>query len=154
MACLRKPTLMSNLILPPGITLPSHVAAQKAADEADSPDITKAKQLPDPVGYKLLCILPDVEEKFDGTDIVRAESYRKAEEIGTTVLFVLKMGDLAYSDKEKFPTGPWCKEGDFILVRTYTGTRVKIHGKELRIINDDQVDAVVEDPRGISRAAA
>lgn len=78
----------------------------------------------------------------------------RAEESATTVLFVLKVGPDAYQDKLKFPTGPWCKAGDFILVRTYSGTRVKIFGKEFRIINDDMVDAVVEDPRGISRAAA
>jgi len=144
---------MTDLILPPGITLPKPIKLIDKPDEAQ-PAEQKAKQLPDPVGYKLLCIVPDVEETFEGTEIVRADSYRKAEEIGTTVLFVLKVGDLAYADKEKFPTGPWCKAGDFILVRTYTGTRVKIHGKEFRIINDDQVDAVVDDPRGISRAAA
>jgi co-chaperonin GroES (HSP10) len=144
---------MTDLILPPGITLPKPYKLIDKPDE-NQPAEQKAKQLPDPVGYKLLCIVPDIEETFEGTDIVRADSYRKAEEIGTTVLFVLKVGALAYADKEKFPTGPWCKQGDFILVRTYTGTRIKIHGKEFRIINDDQVDAVVEDPRGISRAAA
>ena len=76
----------------------------------------------------------------------------RQEEHGTTVLFVLRIGPDAYKDKEKFPSGPWCKEGDFILVRTYTGTRVKIFGKEFRVINDDQVDCVVQDPRGITRA--
>jgi co-chaperonin GroES (HSP10) len=64
----------------------------------------------------------------------------------------MKVGADAYADKAKFPTGPWCKEGDFVLVRTYTGTRFKIFGKEFRLINDDQVDAVVQDPRGLSRA--
>jgi hypothetical protein len=55
-------------------------------------------------------------------------------------------------DTTKFPNGAWCKEGDFILVRTYSGTRFKIFGKEFRLINDDQVDAVVQDPRGLTRA--
>ena len=68
------------------------------------------------------------------------------------MLFVLRMGASAYKDPERFPTGPWCKEGDFILVRTYTGTRFKIFGKEFRVINDDQVEFVVQDPRGITRA--
>jgi co-chaperonin GroES (HSP10) len=62
------------------------------------------------------------------------------------------MGDMAYSDKDRFPTGPWCKEGDFVLVRAYSGTRLKIHGTEWRIINDDTVEAIVEDPRGLYRA--
>jgi co-chaperonin GroES (HSP10) len=68
------------------------------------------------------------------------------------VLFVVKMGPDCYKDKERFLSGPWCKQGDFILVRPHAGTRVKIHGREFRIINDDAVEGVVEDPRGISRA--
>jgi co-chaperonin GroES (HSP10) len=75
----------------------------------------------------------------------------KTEEHATTVLFVMKVGPDAYKDTNKFPTGPWCKAGDFVLVRTYSGTRFKIFGKEFRLINDDQVDAVVQDPRGITR---
>jgi co-chaperonin GroES (HSP10) len=59
---------------------------------------------------------------------------------------------MAYSDKERFPTGPWCKKGDFVLTRTYAGTRMRIHDREFRIINDDTVEAVVEDPRGLSHA--
>ena len=74
------------------------------------------------------------------------------EEHSTLVLFVVKLGDLAYKDAAKFPTGAWCKEGDFVMVRAYSGTRFKIHGREFRIINDDTVDAVVEDPRGLTRA--
>ena len=65
--------------------------------------------------------------------------------------FVLKMGDLAYADEKKFPTGPWCKQGDWVVFRAYSGTRIKIYGQEFRIINDDSVEAVVDDPRGIAR---
>ncbi len=74
------------------------------------------------------------------------------EEHSTVVLYVMKMGDLCYADKDKFPTGPWCKEGDFIITRAYAGTRIKIHGVEFRIINDDSVEAVVDNPVGYSRA--
>ena len=144
---------MSELILPPGVRMPAPIQ-QADAPEADAPADRKAKQLPDPVGWKILCVVPDAEQTFEGSQIVKADTYMKAEEIGTTVLFVLKLGDLAYKDKEKFPTGPWCKEGDFVLVRTYSGTRIKIYDKEFRILNDDQIEAVVEDPRGIRRAAA
>ena len=84
-------------------------------------------------------------------DLVKPTSFMKQEEHATTVLFVLKVGPDAYKDKAKFPTGAWCEEGDFVLVRTYSGTRFKIFGKEFRLINDDQVDAVVQDPRGITR---
>lgn len=111
----------------------------------------KAKQLPDPSGYRILCALPEIEEKTAG-GIIKADITLHHEELLTTTLFVLKLGPDAYSDKSRFPSGPWCKEGDFILVRPHAGTRLKIHGREFRIINDDSVEGVVEDPRGITRA--
>jgi len=119
--------------------------------EKTQEEVAKAKLLPTPKGYRILCAVPHVEEEFEG-GIVKAEDTRKVEEQTTVVLFVVKMGDLCYVDKERFPTGPWCKEGDFVLTRPYSGTRVVIHGREFRIINDDTVEAVVEDPRGIRRA--
>jgi co-chaperonin GroES (HSP10) len=73
------------------------------------------------------------------------------EELLSPVLFVIKVGPDAYADKTRFPSGPSCKAGDFVLVRPNTGTRVKIHGQEFRIINDDSVEAVVDDPRGFGR---
>ena len=111
----------------------------------------KAKQLPEPSGYRILCAIPDIENKFD-SGLVKAEVTVHNEELLTTVLFVAKMGPDCYKDKERFPSGPWCKVGDFILVRPHAGSRLKIHGREFRIINDDSVEGVVEDPRGISRA--
>ena len=115
----------------------------------DSPE-RKAKQLPDPSGYRILCAIPDIDETYD-SGILKSDLTLQHEELLTTVLFVLKMGPDCYKDKTRFPSGPWCKEGDFILVRPHAGTRLKIHGRELRIINDDSVEGVVEDPRGISR---
>lgn len=144
---------MIDLILPPGVTLPKRIQPVEKPAEDVAPE-EKATSLPTPTGYKLLCIVPDVAETFENSAIVKADSYMKGEEHGTTVMFVLRMGPDAYKDTTKFPTGPWCKAGDFVIVRTYSGTRVKIFGKEFRLINDDQVDAVVDDPRGISRAAA
>jgi co-chaperonin GroES (HSP10) len=111
----------------------------------------KAKQLPDPSGYRLLCALPEVEKAYD-SGLLKADITMHHEELLTTVLFVLKVGPDAYKDDKRFPSGPWCKEGDFVLVRPHAGTRVKIHGREFRIINDDAVEGVVEDPRGVSRA--
>lgn len=111
----------------------------------------KAKQLPDPSGYRLLCALPEIEEKTEG-GIFKSDITMEHEKLLTTVLFVLKVGPDAYKDEKRFPSGPWCKEGDFILVRPHAGTRVDIYGSEFRIINDDSVEAVVEDPRGIKRA--
>jgi co-chaperonin GroES (HSP10) len=138
---------MSDLILPPEIeTLSS--PAENATDEE------KATVLPEPSGYHILCGVPDISDKIDGTelDLVRPSHYAVQEQHATTVLFVLKLGPAAYTDATKTPGGPWCKPGDFVLTRTYSGTRLKIFGKEFRIINDDQVDAVVQDPRGITRA--
>ena len=119
--------------------------------EATKEQAEKAKLLPEPKGYRILCAVPQVEEEYDG-GIIKAEDTKKVEEQTTVVLFVVKMGELCYADKDRFPTGPWCKQGDFVLTRPYSGTRVVIHGREFRIINDDTVEAVVEDPRGIRRA--
>jgi co-chaperonin GroES (HSP10) len=110
----------------------------------------KAKQVPEPKTFHLLCVLPEADKAFD-SGIVKAELTRHHEEILSPVLYVLKMGPDAYNDKDKFPSGPSCKVGDFVLVRPNTGTRIKIHGREFRIIHDDSVQAVVDDPRGIQR---
>jgi co-chaperonin GroES (HSP10) len=113
--------------------------------------IDRASQLPNPSGFKLLCVVPQIEEEYS-SGIIKAESTVKTEEQTTVVLFVVKIGPDAYKDTSRFPSGPWCKVGDFILVRPYSGTRVVIHGKEFRIINDDTVEGIVDDPRGIRRA--
>ena len=110
----------------------------------------KSTQMPEPSGYKILIALPDVDEATEG-GIIKAEETRYAESVATIVGFVLKMGPDCYKDQKRFPSGPWCSEGDFILMRTYTGTRFRIHGKELRLINDDSVEAVIDDPRGYER---
>jgi co-chaperonin GroES (HSP10) len=110
----------------------------------------KAKQLPEPSGYRILCAIPDVDEKTSG-GLYKADMTKQYEELTTPVLFVLKVGPDAFQDKQRFPSGPWCKEGDFILTRPHAGSRVKIHGREFRLLNDDSVEAVVQDPRGVSR---
>jgi co-chaperonin GroES (HSP10) len=127
----------------------SEVAVEPVEDTEK--EAQKATQLPTPTGYRLLCAVPEVEERTAG-GIWKPDISKQYEELTTPVLFVLKMGPDAYQDTTKFPSGPWCKVGDFILTRPHAGSRVKIHGKEFRIINDDAVESVVEDPRGISRA--
>jgi co-chaperonin GroES (HSP10) len=144
---------MTNLILPPGVSsIAGAVAAVVADAEAAAQAEPKATALPTPTGYKILCVVPDVKDTFDDSEILKADSMKRGEEHGTAVLFVLRCGPDVYKDPEKFPSGAWCKEGDFVITRTYSGTRIKIFGKEFRLINDDQVEATVEDPRGISRA--
>lgn len=110
----------------------------------------KATQLPKPSGYRILCAIPEVEKEYE-SGLVKADLTLHNEEILTTVLFVVDLGPDCYQDKARFPNGPWCKKGDFILVRPHSGSRLVIHGREFRIINDDSVEAVVDDPRGIKR---
>jgi hypothetical protein len=110
-----------------------------------------ATQLPKPQGYRILCAIPEAEKTFDGSLLEKADITLHHEEVLTTVLFVVDLGADCYKDEKKFPTGPWCKQGDFILVRPNAGTRLVIHGREFRLINDDSVEAVVDDPRGIRR---
>jgi co-chaperonin GroES (HSP10) len=118
--------------------------------ESEIPIEDRATQLPDPSGYRILCAIPEVEDRTAG-GIFKADETKKFEELTTPVLFVIKLGPDAYADERKFPSGPWCEEGDFVLTRPHAGSRVKIHGREFRLINDDSVEAVVQDPRGIAR---
>jgi co-chaperonin GroES (HSP10) len=112
----------------------------------------KAKQLPDPVRFQILTVLPEIDDEYE-SGLAKAKTTIHYEEVLSPVLFVVKLGPDAYKDPTRFPSGPSCKVGDFVIVRPNTGTRLKIHGKEFRIINDDSVEAVVQDPRGISRAS-
>lgn len=111
----------------------------------------KATQLPQPSGYRILCAIPEVEETYE-SGLVKADATINYEEKLATVLFVVDLGPDCYKDPVKFPTGAWCKKGDFIITRPNAGTRLLIHGREFRMINDDTVEAVVLDPRGIKRA--
>ena len=108
-------------------------------------------QLPKPVGYMILVALPKVEEAYE-SGIIKADRTRHEEYILSTMGAVIDMGEQAYADKDRFPTGPWCKVGDFVMFRPNTGTRFKVNGSEYRLMNDDSVQAVVADPRGIVRA--
>lgn len=110
----------------------------------------KAKQIPDPATYHVLCVLPETEDRYDN-GILKSGQTMQFEELLSPVLFVIKIGPDAFKDEKRFPSGPSCKTGDFVLVRPNTGTRMKIHGQEFRIINDDSIEAVVQDPRGITR---
>ena len=132
---------MSNLDLSQAVDLSAVMA--KNAEE-------KARQLPKPQGYRILCAIPEAEKEFE-SGLIKADETVRVDELLTTVLFVVELGPDCYQDKSRFPNGPWCKQGDFILVRPNAGTRLVIHDREFRIINDDSVEAVVEDPQ-IGRA--
>jgi len=135
---------MSELVAHTGEAMILNMPTPETAQE-------KAKQLPQPVGEYILCAIPEADKTFEN-GLFKSDQTVKIEEQTSVVLFVMKLGPLAYKDADRFPEGPWCKEGDFVIVRGYTGTRLKIHGREFRLITDNQIEAVVEDPRGISRA--
>jgi co-chaperonin GroES (HSP10) len=109
------------------------------------------QQIPKPVGYRVLIALPTIEDKYD-SGLIKSDRTLHEEKILSTMGIVLDMGGEAYSDKERFPNGPWCKVGDFVMFRPNSGTRFKVNGQELRLLNDDSIEAVVPDPKGVTRA--
>jgi len=150
-----------ELALPPNVR-GNVIAAQAIMQEGEegakartrlAEESQRAKALPIPTGYKMLVAIPKATETFE-SGLLKADMTRSAEEVMTTIGFVLAMGPDCYKDEKKFPSGPWCKVGDFVVMRAYSGTRVSIYGSEHRIVNDDTVEAVVEDPRGITRVGA
>jgi co-chaperonin GroES (HSP10) len=137
---------MSEILIGSNPDNPQIVGAVKL----EAPNEEKAKALPEPSGYRILVALPEAEKEYE-SGLLKADTTLHYEEVLSTVFFVVKMGPDCYQDKSRFPNGPWCKVGDFILARPNSGTRLRIHGREFRIINDDSVEGVVEDPRGITR---
>jgi co-chaperonin GroES (HSP10) len=131
------------------------IAAVDLSGILNKPAEDRAKQLPDPRTFHMLCVVPEAMQEYADSDvgILKSSQSMHFEEVLTPVLFVVKLGPDCYKDTTRFPSGPSCREGDFIIVRPNSGTRLKIHGREFRILNDDSVEAVVEDPRGISRAS-
>lgn len=129
------------------------VSGVEAMGEAEEFSLIEAA-LPQPVGYHILVAMPEVEETFGESGLLKANKTIHEEGILSMVALVLDMGDQAYSDKSRFPTGAWCKEGDYVMFRPHTGTRFKVAGKEFRLINDDSIEAVVPNPNLISRITA
>ena len=132
-----------------------NVAAVDLSGILNKPSEDKAKQLPDPRTFHILCVVPEAMQEYAESEvgIIKSSQVMHHEEVLTPVLFVVKLGPDCYKDTTRFPSGASCKEGDFVIVRPNSGTRLKIHGREFRILNDDSVEAVVEDPRGITRAS-
>ena len=108
----------------------------------------KEPKLPQPTGWRLLVLPFKMKEKTKG-GLVLAETTLERQQVASQVGLVMAMGPQCYNDKERYPEGPWCKKDDWIIITKYAGARLSIDGGELRIINDDEVLAVVEDPRDI-----
>ena len=130
-------------------TLAKEVMEQMVVPDEETKNF--ASQLPEPKGYKLLIALPEVDEATDG-GIIKSVKSQHEESISTVVGWVMSMGPDSYANYNRFPNGPYCEVGDWVVFRAFSGTRLKIHGKEFRLINDDTVEAVVDDPRGVERA--
>jgi co-chaperonin GroES (HSP10) len=137
---------MSEILIGANPNNPQIVGAVNFAATAEE----KASQLPTPSGWRVLCAIPEADKEFD-SGIAKSDETLRIEETLTTVLFVVKLGPDCYTDKTRYPSGPWCKEGDFVLVRPNAGSRLVIHGREFRMINEDSVEGIVLDPRGIRR---
>ena len=105
-------------------------------------------QLPNPSGWRMLVLPFTPKEKTKGGIIFSQESLDKAR-IATNCGYVLKLGPLCYQDKDKFPTGPWCKEKDWVIFARYAGSRLPIEGGEVRLLNDDEVLGTVKDPESV-----
>ena len=121
----------------------------------DQPVLTDKEidaQLPKPVGYRVLVALPQQKDTYEGSNILKTDTVKRHDHIMSIMGLVMDMGDQAYADKERFPTGAWCKQGDYVMFRANTGTRFKVNGLEYRLMNDDSIEAVIADPAGIKRA--
>ena len=105
-------------------------------------------ELPTPSGWRILVLPFTPKEKTSGGIIIAQESLDRLR-IATNCGYVLKIGPLAYFDKEKYPTGPWCKKGDWIIFARYAGSRLPIEGGEVRILNDDEVLGTIPDPESV-----
>tara|TARA_R100000935_G_C2834045_1_gene166958 strand:+ start:1155 stop:1574 length:420 start_codon:yes stop_codon:yes gene_type:complete len=108
-------------------------------------------QLPTPVGYRVLVAMPQVEDTYGDSGIIKSAREVHLDTVMSTIGLVLDMGSEAYTDKKRFPTGPWCEQGDYVMFRMNTGTRFKVGGVEYRLMNDDSIEAIVADPRGVTR---
>lgn len=120
--------------------------------EQQKQEIVLDGQIPAPVGYQILIALPNTEETFGDSGIVKAGETLRNEQILSMVGVVLDMGADAYADTDRYPRGPWCNRGDYVLFRANTGTRFRVGKQEYRLMNDDSIQAVVEDPSKITRA--
>ena len=126
-------------------------AYKDVKDKALNPDainVSLIERMPDPTGWRLLILPYRGKGKTEG-GIYLPDAVVEEQTVSTQVGYVLKVGSLAYGDKEKFPTGPWCAKGDWVMFARYAGSRFKIDGGEVRILNDDEVLAKILAPEDI-----
>jgi len=140
----------------------SHALEDKYSAEEDAKKIqehetskeeqfTNLEKLPTPTGWRILVMPFQVKEETKGGIIIAQEALDRAR-VATQVGYVLKMGDLCYEDKERYPTGPWCAEKDWVIFARYAGSRMEIEGGEIRMLNDDEVLGTIKNPEDILHA--
>ena len=126
----------------------------KRRDKLQEEEVAQEKLdalIPKPVGYRVLIALPNVEDTFAG-GIAKAAKTLHEEYILSTIGLVLDMGEQAYADKDRFPTGPWCKQGDYVMFRANTGTRFKVLNLVVKADDQGSIEAIVDDPSVVTRA--
>tara|TARA_R100000935_G_scaffold18123_2_gene35152 strand:+ start:3766 stop:4254 length:489 start_codon:yes stop_codon:yes gene_type:complete len=124
-------------------------AKSKNTDDPSEMEQSSLERLPQPTGYRVLIIPYYPSEKTKGGLIV-PDAVRERESFATVAAYVVKLGPDAYSDPQKFPSGAWCNEKDWVLIGRYSGNRFKVEGLEVRIINDDNIISTILDPKDIS----
>tara|TARA_R110000803_G_scaffold81979_3_gene147922 strand:- start:887 stop:1315 length:429 start_codon:yes stop_codon:yes gene_type:complete len=124
---------------------------KEAKQESKEPQETNLDKLPKPTGWRILIMPFAQKETTDGGIIIAQETLDRSR-IATQCGYVLKMGDLCYTDKDRYPTGPWCKEKDWVLFARYAGSRMEIDGGEIRMLNDDEILGTINDPKDILHA--
>ena len=133
----------------------SHALEDKYVEEAkevkEETQSTSLEKLPTPTGWRILVMPFKVKEETKGGIIIAQETLDRAR-VATQVGYVLKMGDLCYQDKDKYPTGPWCAEKDWVIFARYAGSRMEIDGGEIRMLNDDEILGTIDDPEDILHA--
>jgi len=132
-----------KLILPEGAKTNKNIIPQGAKQTKEY-----LETIPDPVGYRLL-VRPWTGSSKTKGGIYLTDQTTETQEMTTVVGLVVKMGELCYKDKDKFPGGPWCKEGEFVIYGRYSGARFKTKFGEHRILNDDEIIGRIKKPEDI-----
>ena len=120
-------------------------------EASKEPEKTNLDKLPDPTGWRILVMPFRVKEKSEGGIIIAQETLDRAR-AAVQVGYVLKMGPLCYDDKDKYPTGAWCKQKDWVIFARYAGSRMEIEGGEIRMLNDDEILGTIDDPKDLIHA--
>jgi len=134
------------------LILPKHVADRRVKqlekEKKKKEEIPEASKLPVPTGWRIL-VLPHRGKGKTKGGVILSDKTVEETQIATNVGLVLSVGPDAYNDKERFPNGPWCKEKDWVIFARYAGSRLNIEGGELRILNDDEILGITDDPESI-----